>query len=163
MGAGEAGRGELSLDETWAMGPWRACLRVDGPLPPGGQVSEQAGLAGGWGGEEKNEPRVGGGQCSVGCPSGSKVAVLMPPLWSLPSAGWEQPPLPLSPGPRASLYPHQALNWPRLGEGSGGQGPICLPAQGTVGPLWGPWGIGTVKEPTRAGLALPPSVLHPTP
>lgn len=119
-------------------------------------------------------PRAGGGQCSVGCPSGSKVAILMPPLWSLPSAGWEQLPLPLYPGPRASLYPCQTLNWPRLGEGSGGQGPMFLPTQGTVGPLWEPWGIGTVKEPTEGKLGSPssraasnpltplPPTLHPT-
>lgn len=47
---------------------------------------------------------------------------------------WEQLPLPLSPGPRASLYPCQTLNWPRLGEGSEGQSSILLPTQGTARP-----------------------------
>lgn len=105
-------------------------------LPRSGQVSEQVGLGGGGGGagEEKNEPQSWGkGQCSVGFPSGSKVAILMPPLGSLPSAGWEQLPLPQSRGPRASLYPCQTLNWPTLGEGSGAQGPIFLPPPGGCG------------------------------
>lgn len=152
--------GDLGLDETRAM---RACLRVDGPLPPEVRSGQRAGGSrrrrGGWGGEEKNEPQSWGkGQCSVGFPSGSKVATLMPPLGSLPSAGWEQLPLPQSRGPRASLYPCQTLNWPTLGEDSGAQGPIFLPPpRGLWGLCGGPGALGQLRSPQRKGLALPPA------
>lgn len=104
-GAGEAGRRALSLDWTWAMRPWRACLRVDVPLPSREQAG--AGLRGAWGGEKKNEPwcwwgREGTGGCSVGCFSGSKTAILMPPLGRLPRAEQEQLPCPCPWAPRAS-------------------------------------------------------------
>lgn len=69
-GAGEAGRADLSFHETWVMGPWRPCLR---PLPPRGQVNEQADLRGGWGGEEKNEPQSWGrGSAQRAVPLGPK-------------------------------------------------------------------------------------------